>query len=165
ETGFVEGKRVVVAAGTFGTTELLLNCKGNGMLPKLSAAIGRRFSINGNVLAGALKPGKPQQPVKTNSGPAIASMIDYGSFAIEDFADPTWAGGMFGSSSLKKLLSFLLALSGFKPRKKSGSGSERDLLMYVGVGDDGSRGRLLLNRFGQLSLNWPGGINSEPGVK
>jgi cholesterol oxidase len=165
ETGCVEAKRVVLSAGTFGSTELLLNCRKNGLLPNLSKALGTRFSINGNVLGGALAVGKANAPVNTNSGPAIASMIDYGRFAIEDIANPTWTAGIVGETNIKRIIAFTLALTGYKQTAKVSAQAARDLLLYVGVGDDGARGRLVLNKLGLLGLKWPGGISREPGIQ
>jgi cholesterol oxidase len=167
ENGFVEGKRVVLSAGTFGTTELLLKCKAKGLLPKLSSALGSRFSINGNVVSGALKERQSKEPACTNLGPAIAGIIDYGAFAIEDFADPYWLAGMLGTSNVERIKAFALALLGFKERLKAitAEKAKRDLLVYVGVGDDGARGRLVLNSLGKLSLQWPGGVGNEPGIQ
>lgn len=165
ETGSVDAKRVVLSAGTFGSTELLLNCRKSGMLPNLSNALGKRFSINGNVLGGALADGKSSNAVNTNSGPAIASMIDYGRFAIEDIANPTWTAGIVGETNIKRMVAFSLALAGFKQTSKVSAQTVRDLLLYVGVGDDGARGTLKLNKLGLLSLDWPGGISREPGIQ
>lgn len=164
ERGCLKAARVVLSAGTFGTTELLLRCKRNGFLPGLSSALGTRFSINGNVVSGALKRGGQVDP-KLKLGPAIASMVNYGNFAVEDLANPAWTAGMVGASVTRRILAFCLALAGYKPSKQSLSALEQDLLVYVGVGDDGARGRLNLNRFGLLSLDWPGGIASEPGIR
>ncbi len=53
----IEGDRVIVAAGTLGTTALLLRSKwpesqgGYGTLPNLSAALGTKFTNNGDFLA------------------------------------------------------------------------------------------------------------------
>jgi choline dehydrogenase-like flavoprotein len=46
----VSAGRVVVAAGTVGTNEILLRCRQTGTLPGLSAAVGKGFSTNGDSL-------------------------------------------------------------------------------------------------------------------
>jgi choline dehydrogenase-like flavoprotein len=46
----VTAGRVVVAAGTVGTNEILLRCRQAGTLPGLSAAVGKGFSTNGDSL-------------------------------------------------------------------------------------------------------------------
>ncbi|MDQ1394380.1 MAG: cholesterol oxidase [Acidimicrobiaceae bacterium] len=48
-TTTIKARRVVLGAGTFGTTYLLL--RNRAALPRLSAAIGTRFSGNGDVLS------------------------------------------------------------------------------------------------------------------
>jgi cholesterol oxidase len=49
EAGSVSGRIVVVAAGSLGSTELLLRCKEQyRTLPKLSACLGRNWSSNGD---------------------------------------------------------------------------------------------------------------------
>ncbi|MBN1336656.1 MAG: GMC family oxidoreductase [Deltaproteobacteria bacterium] len=46
-------RRVVVAAGTLGTVELLLHCREQGWLPGLSPRIGERVRTNSEVIVGA----------------------------------------------------------------------------------------------------------------
>jgi cholesterol oxidase len=49
--GRVHGTRVVVSAGAVGSTALLLSCRDRARtLPALPAAVGRRFSLNGEFL-------------------------------------------------------------------------------------------------------------------
>lgn len=164
EKSFVDGAQVALAAGAFGTTELLLKCRQTRFLPGLSEALGSRFSINGNVLSGALRKGVSGADVETNSGPAIASMVDFGSFAVEDFANPTWSAGIVGASNIGRITAFALAMAGYKPSPEAVARKARDLLVYVGVGEDSASGRLRLNRLGMLTLDWPGGLASEPVV-
>jgi cholesterol oxidase len=142
----------------------LLKSRKQGLLPNLSTALGTRFSINGNVLSGALRKGVSGANVDTNSAPAIASMIDYGDFAVEDIANPTWSAGMVGSSNLGRIAAFALAMAGHKPTPAAVARKAKDLLVYVGVGEDSASGRLRLNRLGMLTLDWPGGIGNEPVV-
>ncbi len=168
ESGSIEAPRVVVSAGTFGSTELMLKSKHAGYLTGLSQALGSRFSINGNVLSGALKPGSSRKEIAsadTNSGPAITGMIDYGDFAIEDYPNPTWANGIVGGTSFGRIKAFLLALMGVKPSARSLARKVADLLVYVGVSRDAAGGQLKLSRLFGLSLTWPGGINADPAVR
>ena len=47
----LHGRNVVVAAGTLGSTRLLLSCRDSARsLPHLSRALGQRFSLNGELL-------------------------------------------------------------------------------------------------------------------
>lgn len=164
-SGFVDGKRVVLAAGTFGTNELLLRAKATGQLPALSDALGKRFSVNGNVLSGALNPHRRSADDTLNDGPAIASMINFGDHVVEDYANPTWTAGIVGSSNVERLVSFALAMAGHRPSDAELRRKAKDMLVYVGVGADRAEGRLRLNRLGMLSLDWPGGINNDPVVR
>jgi cholesterol oxidase len=164
ESGFVDAQRLILAAGTFGTTELLLRSRKAGLLPGVSAALGTCVSINGNVLSGAIRKGGEtsgsDEPSKIaeNTGTAIASMIDYGDFVVEDFARPDWAGGIVGGSNASRIRAFLKGVLGLK----AADVRTQDMLLYVGVGRDRALGRLFINHLGGLSLDWPGGIGKEP---
>jgi cholesterol oxidase len=164
ESGFIDAKRLILAAGTFGTTELLLRSREAGLLPGVSAALGTCVSINGNVLSGAIRKGGETAgsdvtaKIAEDAGTAIASMIDYGDFVVEDFARPDWAGGIVGGSNTSRIRAFLKGVLGIK----DAAVRPQDMLFYVGVGRDRALGRLFINHLGGLSLDWPGGINKEP---
>ena len=158
----IEAAHVVVACGSFGSTELLLRSRKKGLLKGLSLALGSKFSINGNVLSGALNPGGDGSGL--NEGPAIASMIDFGKLAVEDIANPIWAAGLVGGTQISRAVNFLRAYLGFKMTPKQMSRLAADLLVYVGVGLDSAGGSLYLNRFGGLSLSWPD-LKSEPVIQ
>jgi cholesterol oxidase len=91
----VRAQRVVVAAGTLGTNELLLRCRDqHGTLPRLSPRLGQRFSGNGDFVAVAVQ---GQQDASPNHGPVITQCIDYHlaqpqagqpAFQLEDAAYP-----------------------------------------------------------------------------
>ena len=92
----VRARRVVVAAGTLGTNELLLRCRDeHGTLPRLSAQLGRRFSGNGDFVSVVVQGQKDAAP---NHGPVITQCIDFGlaekpeegkpAFQLEDAAYP-----------------------------------------------------------------------------
>ncbi len=88
---------VIVAAGSLGSTELLLRCRDlNGSLPNLSRFLGRDWSSNGDFLTPALYENRLVSPTK---GPTISSAIDFqdGSqggrrFWIEDGGVPDLLG-------------------------------------------------------------------------
>jgi cholesterol oxidase len=71
----IDADRVVLAAGTFGTTHLLLKMKRQGYLPNLSPALGTRFSTNGDYPTVALKcrDGRRPRLMEPGRGPAITS--------------------------------------------------------------------------------------------
>src|SRR5262249_17479296 len=66
---------VVVAAGSLGSTELLLRCRDlNGSLPALSPLLGRNWSSNGDFLTPTYYTDRDVYPA---TGPTISSAIDY----------------------------------------------------------------------------------------
>jgi cholesterol oxidase len=75
-TGSVEAPLLVLAAGTIGSSRLLL--KNRGRLAGLSPALGSRFSGNGDALALAVDPTAPGvTDAHTEYGPTMTSRIDY----------------------------------------------------------------------------------------
>lgn len=64
---------VIVAAGSIGSTELLLRARGSGGLGSLSARLGAGWSSNGDFLTPALHFGREVKPTR---GPTITSAID-----------------------------------------------------------------------------------------
>jgi cholesterol oxidase len=66
---------VILAAGSLGSTELLLRCRQiNRTLPKISPFLGRNWSSNGDFLTPAVYAGRTISPTR---GPTIASAIDF----------------------------------------------------------------------------------------
>ncbi len=94
--GSATARLVIVAAGSLGSTELLLRCRDvNRSLPGVSPFLGRDWSSNGDFLTPALYDGRDVSP---SMGPTIASAIDFldGSqagqtFWIEDGGIPNLA--------------------------------------------------------------------------
>jgi cholesterol oxidase len=86
---------VVVAAGSLGSTELLLRCREiNGTLPNISPFLGRNWSSNGDFLTPAFYDGRAVNP---SQGPTITCAIDFldrsfegQSFWIEDGGFPNF---------------------------------------------------------------------------
>jgi cholesterol oxidase len=74
-SGEVRAPLLVLAAGTVGSTRLLLNNRRR--LPRLSPALGSRFSGNGDALALALDPtAEDVKNARTEFGPVMTSRID-----------------------------------------------------------------------------------------
>ena len=74
--GSVEAPVLVLAAGTLGSSRLLL--QNRGRLRRLSPALGSRFSGNGDALALALDPKAPGVTgARTEYGPSMTSRLDY----------------------------------------------------------------------------------------
>ena len=79
-------KRVVVSAGSLGSTELLLRCKEHyRTLHRISKRLGQSFSGNGDFISFLLGSKRPADP---NYGPVITQRTDYNLF--HDF-DPNHA--------------------------------------------------------------------------
>jgi cholesterol oxidase len=74
--GALEAPLVVLAAGTLGSSRLLLTNRRR--LPGLSPALGTRFSGNGDALGLALDPSAPgAADVNNDVGPVMTSVLDY----------------------------------------------------------------------------------------
>ena len=94
--GEVQAPVVVLAAGCLGSTRLLL--KNRRRLPRLSDALGSRFSGNGDALGAAFDPsasavGDP----RTDYGPSMTSVLDYTDehrFLLADGGLPSNFGGL-----------------------------------------------------------------------
>ena len=162
-----EGRIVIVAAGSLGSTELLLRCRDVlKTLPDLPAALGRGWSSNGDFLTIGLHGGRVVDPTR---GPTITSAIDFrdGSvdgrpFIVEDGGFPglvaTWLTG--ASSRLRWVRRERVAIHGLK----AAIGDRldfREVMPWFAQGRDAADGTLKLRRrwlglFGrlQLALDW-----------
>jgi cholesterol oxidase len=175
DRGSVYAQKVIVAAGTLGTTELLLRCRDQlRTLPRLSAALGTRFSGNGDMLfAGAWNTKTAIDPAQ---GPSITAVIDCSTdehaIHIEDlgFPDPMFwlLEGVLppGPGRLRRALSLIgqyltrsLGL-GTAPSRITdqigallAGGRTNHFLPYLGMGSDAADGKLRL-RDGQLDIDW-----------
>ena len=97
QPGSAAGRIVIVAAGSLGSSELLLRCRDqHRTLPKLSDFLGRNWSSNGDFLTPAFHSDRDVSPTR---GPTITSAIDFldGSvdgerFFIEDGGFPDVLG-------------------------------------------------------------------------
>ena len=150
--------RVFVAAGSLGSTELLLRARDEyKTLPNLSPALGQRWSPNANVLSLAGYPDGDR--VRQSVGPTITSVIDFmdGSaggerFVIEDDGFPSLLlnavrasmgasgdgddmGGDLGRSLFERLEEAVL-----------GKDATRGLMLWLGAGVDAGDGELRLDR-------------------
>jgi cholesterol oxidase len=99
-SGSLTGRLVIVAAGSIGSTELLLRSRDVARtLPKLSPFLGRNWSSNGDFLTPAIHPFRPVRPTR---GPTITAAIDFlhgdgvrPEFFIEDGGFPDLARALF----------------------------------------------------------------------
>ena len=78
----IKTQQVVLAAGSIGSTEILLRCKRNGSL-KLSEKLGEGFSTNGDMF-GIISPTK--ENVDATRGPMQTSIARFGSNGTSNFS-------------------------------------------------------------------------------
>jgi cholesterol oxidase len=85
-TGRMTSRLVILAAGSLGSTELLLRCREAGSLKNLSPRLGQGWSSNGDFLTPALYSRDRMLP-SPSEGPPITSAIDFldGSVRGESF--------------------------------------------------------------------------------
>lgn len=168
--GAVEAPIVILAAGTIGSSRLLM--KNRRRLPRLSRALGTRFSANGNALGAIFDPRTPQaQGAQIDYGPTITSKLDHWSerrFLIEDLGlPPSYMGLLAGLRGAKCLVGWRRQLLRAKQATARHGLSDRsmtpreaklrvgdpggDALAFLFIGEDASDGRMrltpLLRRF------------------
>jgi cholesterol oxidase len=161
--GACTARVVIVAAGSLGSTELLLRCRDlTGGLPKLSAFLGQNWSSNGDFLTPAYYADRDVYPAM---GPTISSAIDYfdGSvdgqqFWIQDGGFPDlmakYLADLGGRGT--RLLAPLIEAIGHVLQRAP----ERHVMPWFAQGIDRANGVLSLRRpwyfFGQrrLHLSW-----------
>lgn len=176
ETINISCDRLILAAGTFGTTYLLL--ANRKAFPRLSKALGSKYSTNGDDLAFITRAKRPLLP---DYGPVITTAIRYPDtldgkgdvgrgFYVEDGGNPyllSWLVELSGVSSLARRairfawirIKFLLGFSrttsmGYALSKLIGPTDRSGRAMPVLVmGRDVPTGRLTLKR-GVLDCSW-----------
>lgn len=151
--GHEDAARVVVAAGSLGSTELLLRSRDERRsLPVLSRQLGRHWSPNANVLSMATysDPDRVQQSI----GPTITATVDFMDgaldrqhFVIEDDGFP---------DLLLNALRAYVAETGSSPVARSllarldealrGKEGTRNRMLWLGAGVDAGDGELRLER-------------------
>ncbi|HEY6291669.1 MAG TPA: GMC oxidoreductase [Terriglobia bacterium] len=172
EPGSVTGRQVVLAAGTLGTTELLLRCRDiHRTLPDLGPALGSRFSGNGDFLLAATLDADRQ--IDPGVGPSITAGADFSTanneIFVEDLGFPEsfmWLleGAIPTSSHLVNLLraakSYVLDTLGlgsgriaFEADRLFRGGATTKLLPYLAMGTDAADGRLKLSD-GSIDIEW-----------
>jgi cholesterol oxidase len=103
QPGSQTARIVVIAAGSLGSTELLLRCRAQGTLPNVSARVGKGWSSNGDFLTPAIHPFRAVEPTR---GPTITAAINLLDGAvngqrifIEDGGFPDLAKGAMGRAT------------------------------------------------------------------
>jgi cholesterol oxidase len=165
--GEERGERIVLAAGSLGTTELLLRCRDeHRTLPQISALLGRGWSSNANVLTPDHYPSNRE--VQQSIGPTISGGLDFmdGSnagqrFYIEDDGFPNLMINALSAKLRAGQFSLLaLALRSHLKRGTSEGNPLGNVMMWLGEGVDAADGRLSLARSWfapwkkNLSLAW-----------
>ncbi len=161
--GTETARNVIVAAGSLGSTELLLRCRDQyKTLPNVSAFLGRNWSSNGDFLTPAIY--KDYQPLP-HEGPTITSAIDFGDgswkgqkFWIQDGGYPNVVLNYLRSFDRKSARMFAKALE---------TVFDDNIMPWFAQGLDAGDGRLHLGRRWwwpwkkHLQLDWNGETN-EP---
>ena len=150
-----------------GSTELLLRCRDEfKTLPNLSAALGRNWSANANVLSMATY--KDASRVQQTIGPTISGVLDFmdGSsdsqrFVVEDDGFPNALLNAFRACRDRGVAmdvgrSVLMQIE----QHLRGDEKARNLMVWLGAGMDAADGRLSLKKPGlakkprALDLRW-----------
>jgi cholesterol oxidase len=179
----VTSRRVIVSAGTLGSSELLLRCRDvYQSLPRLSACLGQRFSANGDFLSFALD---GDREIDSTYGPVITQYTDHRlfenfdreqAFLLQDASFPAhagWAVAALGPvispfqrlvSTCRQILRYAFNRD-YRGRKSSRIGFllhrlfAHDISHYSAVmlcmGLDKANGTLRLNADGYLDIDWP----------
>ena len=133
--GRVSATQVVLAAGTMGSTEILLKSK--SLQPKLSTKLGLEFSGNGDFLIAKTK--ETSMDMQPKSGPTITAGADFSTAQNRIYIEELGAIPVLGS------------LLGLEKGEVSLHG--RYQLRYLGMGTDAANGVLSL-RDREIHLNW-----------
>ena len=155
--GSATARRVVVAAGSLSSTELLLRCRDVlKTLPKLSAFLGKNWSSNGDFLTPAIYRGRRLNP---SHGPTITSAIDFldgsqsnESFWIEDGGFPNLVANWIreGENANPQVAAFLKAMRA----ALAAYGPLENVMPWFAQGVDAANGRLHLRRRWWLLGPW-----------
>lgn len=149
--GSVTGARVILAAGSMGSTELLLRCRDEyRTLPGLSARLGHNWSANGDFLTPAFY---SERRVSPTHGPTISCAIDMldgqadgQSVFVEDGGFPNLLADFIHSRLRKKTRRRMRHFWKFLGRELHASDPLHNVMPWFGQGVDGGDGRLYLGR-------------------
>ncbi len=162
--GSAAARIVILAAGSLGSTELLLRCRDqHKTLPEVSGFLGHNWSSNGDFLTPAIH----DRDVSPTLGPTITSAIDFldgkvagQRFFIEDGGFPDLLGNWLEETS--KGFSLRLRERALKRtlRRLRGRHPIKHLMPWFAQGRDAANGRMMLRKrwllFGRrgLHLDW-----------
>jgi cholesterol oxidase len=174
DRGVVEAPVVVLAAGSLGSSRLLL--ENRGRLPALSPALGTRFSGNGDALGLIFDPGADDVAgARIDYGPVMTGALDYTAehrFMLADGGLPANFSGLLeiirGLNALSGWRRWLLRLKGLAARLGAGDqlvGPRQvrlaehspitDSLVFLMIGRDAANGRMRLTPlFRRFDIDW-----------
>ncbi|HEX7087295.1 MAG TPA: GMC family oxidoreductase [Vicinamibacterales bacterium] len=181
EEGQVLAGKVVLAAGTLGSTEILLRARDlHRTLPGLSPALGQRFSGNGDYLFA----GTTDVPRDVDLGYGLP--ITAGAFfatkehliQIQDLGTPEgfawYLEGVLPSwrrakNILQYLASYLLTAFGFDRDERLSPNLAtlmedrvtKNLMLYLGMGTDAADGQIKLSGRGRIEIAWDNAGSEE----
>ena len=157
--GQASARIVIVAAGSLGSTELLLRCRDqHRTLPRLSPFLGRSWSSNGDFLTPAVHPLRHVAPTR---GPTITAAVNFldgardgQRFFVEDGGFPDlardWLLRLAEGSSPQPVVRELVNTLRFV---LSGADAAKHVMPWFAQGRDAANGALSL-RAGRLFLDW-----------
>jgi cholesterol oxidase len=163
---------VVLAAGSLGSTEILLRARDEfGTLPRLSARLGQGFSPNANVLTPDVYPASAD--IRQSIGLTISSGLDFGDgavrgerFVIQDDGFPNLLLSVLSARRRPSLLGWLLHRG-----LNRGAGEPNPLgnvMIWLGAGVDAGDGAISLRRpwwiLGKRSLSVCWDVRRSRGV-
>lgn len=158
-----KAKMVVIAAGTLGSTKLLLRCKKEGTLPNLSdKTLGTKFSGNGDFQGFAYN---CNIPVNSSIGPTITSGIDFNpktimveEGGIPDVLAPLAQAFIPPFGVLERLMSleftdFINLIMGQERLEFKGEDVTKKSIMFLCMGRDGAYGKIRLSG-DDIDVDW-----------
>lgn len=181
----VSAKVVVLAAGTLGTSEILLRSRERGL--RVSDLLGKRFSTNADAIAfgynnktpvNAIGVGHPPRKDVPRPGPAVAGLIDFrrrrdlpdriavveaavqsSAAALLPFVLPL--GAVTGVSTQEGLASFITEARRTAQSLIQGaySGAVHNTQVFLAVGHDDAAGELALHG-DQIAISWPDALQN-----
>lgn len=157
-SGSVEGRIVILAAGSLGSSEILLRCRDiHRSLPALSPFLGRNWSSNGDFLTPALHPLRAINPTR---GPTITSAIDLldkavdgQSVFIEDGGLPDLAIGFLNDVAQEESSDERMRALVESTRVLTRLNAFERIMPWFAQAQDAADGRLSL-KDGRLHLDW-----------
>lgn len=173
----LRARQVVLAAGSLGSTEILLRSRDQARtLPRLPPALGRRFSGNGDMLFAAT--GQTPMLIDPAHGPSISAGVDVSkpgsphTVTVQDLGLPApffWL--LEGLAPGRRRLGTLLGAVGryigdaldldlgggqirFEGDQLFEGGRTTNLMPYLGMGTDAADGVMELDPEGRLDIDW-----------